>query len=228
MIKNIDGTESEKMEENSKKGTTILGIVCDSGVVMATEKRATKGNMIAHKDTKKLFPIGGNIGLTISGLVADGQVIARYLSSEVELYQLKRNKSITVKGASTLLSNMLVGRRMLPYFVGLIMGGFDSEGCHVYSLDMAGGAISDNYAAEGSGSPFVYGVLEDHYEEGMSIEDGIDLSVLSLMVSSSRDSASGDGIRVAKITEEGFEEISEDDIDKRMSNIEEEKDLRIP
>ncbi len=216
------------METEGKKGTTTVGLVCDGGVVLATEKRATMGNFIAHKDTQKLFPVGNNLGMTIAGLVADGQMLARYMSAEIELYELKRGKDMTVKAAATLLSNILAGRRMLPYFVGLLLGGVDSRGGHVYSLDMAGGAIPDDYASIGSGSMFVYGVLEDHFKKGMKLEDGIDLAVLCLMVSSSRDSASGDGIRVATITEDGFQEIDDKDIEKRMSKIKKEKGLRFP
>jgi len=214
----------DEIDDMKKKGTTTVGIVCDDGVVLATEKRATKGRMIAHKDTKKLFRIGDNMALTISGLVGDGQAISRFLSSEVELYRLKRNKDMTVKAASTLLSNILLGRRMMPYFVGLLLGGVDDNGGKVYSLDMAGGAISDDYVSEGSGSPFVYGVLDDHYEDGMDVDAGVDLVILCLLVSSSRDSASGDGIKVVKITEEeGFEEIDDEEVEKRISKVREKK-----
>ncbi len=217
------------MEENTKKGTTTLGLVCKDGVVMATEKRATMGNMIAHKDTKKLFQIGDNLCLTIAGLVADGQILARYLSSEVELYQLKREKEMSVEASTTLISNILLNRRWMPYWVGLLLGGVDSEGGSVYSIDAAGGAISDNYVSTGSGSPFVYGVLEDHYKKDMSIEEGIDLAVLCLMVSSSRDSASGDGIKVAYVTKkDGFKEIDDKDIEKKISKVKKEKGLRFP
>ena len=213
------------MNDENKKGTTTLGLVCDGGVVLATEKRATKGNMISHKDTKKLFRISDKIGMTIAGLVADGQALTRYLSSEVELYEIKRKKEMTVKAATTLLSNIMTGRRMFPYFVGLVLGGVDSEGGHVYSIDAVGGAIEDKYVSEGSGSPFVYGVLEDHYEEGIDLDEGVDLAVLSLLVSSSRDSASGDGIRVSKITDEGFEELKDEEIENRIDKIREEKNL---
>jgi len=214
-------------EKNAKKGTTTLGLVCEDGVVLATEKRATKGNMISHKDTKKLFEITDNIGLNIAGLVGDGQVLSRYLSSEVELYELKRNKTISVEAATTLLSNIMMGRRMMPYYVGLVLGGIDPDGSgKVYSIDALGGAISDEYVAEGSGSQFVYGVLEDHYEEGMDIDEGVDLAVLSLLVSSSRDSASGDGVNVATITpEKGFERLDEDELKETISNVREEKNL---
>ncbi|MBS3781846.1 MAG: archaeal proteasome endopeptidase complex subunit beta [Candidatus Thermoplasmatota archaeon] len=214
-------------EKNNKKGTTTLGLVCEDGVVLATEKRATKGNMISHKDTKKLFKITDNIGLNIAGLVGDGQVLTRYLSSEVELYELKRNKTISVEAATTLLSNIMMGRRLMPYYVGLVLGGVDSDGTgKVYSIDALGGAISDDYVAEGSGSQFVYGVLEDHYEKDMELDEGVELAVLSLLVSSSRDSASGDGVNVAKITpEEGFERLEEDEVKEIISSVREQKNL---
>ncbi len=211
-------------KESNKKGTTTLGLVCKDGVVLATEKRATKGHMISHKDTKKLFRVTDNIGMTIAGLVGDGQALTRFLRSEVELYELKRKKTMSVEAATTLLSNIMMGRRMMPYFVGLIVGGVDKDGSgKVYSIDALGGAIPDKYVAEGSGSQFVYGVLEDHYEEDMDMDEGARLAVLSLLVSSSRDSASGDGIRVAKITEEGFQEVEDEKVDEMISDLREKK-----
>jgi len=213
-------------EGNNKKGTTTVGLVCKDGVVLATEKRATKGHMISHKDTKKLFQVTDNIGMTIAGLVADGQVLTRYLRSEVELYELKRKKIMSVGAATTLLSNIMMGRRMFPYYVGLILGGIDPDGSgKIYSIDPLGGAILDDYVAEGSGSQFVYGVLEDHYKKDMDVNEGVELATLSLLVSSSRDSASGDGINIATITEDGFEYIDGKEIEKKISELRKKKNL---
>lgn len=205
--------------EELKKGTTTLGIVCKDGVVLATERRATAGTMIAHKKTQKLFKIDQHLGLTIAGLVGDAQTLARYLAAEVELYKLKRNVPMSIKSAATLMSNILSGSRYFPYWVGLIIGGVDREGGHVYSLDPIGGAIPDKYVSTGSGSPFVYGVLEDHYQEGLNINEGVDLAVRALSAAMKRDSASGDGMDIAIITEKEFRELSEDDIKKRMSKL---------
>ncbi|MEF8874514.1 MAG: archaeal proteasome endopeptidase complex subunit beta [Candidatus Thermoplasmatota archaeon] len=213
-------------EGSNKKGTTTLGLVCENGVVLATEKRATKGHMISHKDTKKLFQVTDNVAMTIAGLVGDGQALTRYLRSEAELYELKRKKTMSVEAATTLLSNIMMGRRMMPYFVGLIIGGVDGgENGKVYSVDAVGGAISDDYVAEGSGSQFVYGVLEDHYSKDIDMDEGVELAVLSLLVSSSRDSASGDGIKAAKITDEGFEEVEDEKIDEIIKDLREKKKL---
>lgn len=203
--------------DNVNKGTTTVGIVCDGGVVMATEMRATMGNLISHKTTKKLFEIDDTLALTVAGLVGDAQALARLLRAEVELYKTKRGIPMTVKAASTLMGNLLNQRKFYPYLVQLLIGGVDRDGGHIYSLDAAGGTIPDDFVTTGSGSPFVYGVLEDHFEEGMSIDEGVDLAVRSLWSAMSRDAASGDGIALCTITQdEGFVRFSEDEIDERL------------
>ena len=203
-----------------KKGTTTIGLVCQDGVVMATEKRATMGNLIAHRTTQKLFKIDTNLGLTVAGVVGDAQSLARYITAEVELYKLKRGVGMSVRSAATLTSNILGGNRYYPYYVGLILGGVDSEGSHVYSLDMVGGAIPDDYVTTGSGSPFVYGVLEDHYQKTIVIKDAIDLAVRSLSAAMKRDSASGDGMSIATITtKDGFQTVPEEEIAKRRAKL---------
>jgi len=205
--------------EEVKKGTTTIGLVCKDGVVMATEMRATMGTLIAHKTTQKLFKIDDNLGLTVAGVVGDAQTLARYITAEVELYKLKRNQPMSVRSAATLTSNILAGSRFYPYWVGLILGGTDREGNHVYALDMVGGAIPDDYVTTGSGSPFVYGVLEDHYEKGMSVTDGVDLAIRSLHAAMRRDSASGDGYSVVTITKDGFAALDEKEVQRRLAKM---------
>jgi proteasome beta subunit len=209
----------EDMNSELKKGTTTVGIVCKDGVVLGTERRATMGTLIAHKTTQKLFKIDDSIGLTVAGLVGDAQVLARYLTAEVELYKMKRGSAMTVKAASTLLSNILNGSKYYPYWVQLVVGGVDAEGGHVYSIDAAGGSIPDTYVTTGSGSPYVYGVLEDHFQEGLSASEGVDLVIRGLHASMRRDSASGDGINIAIITKKDFKELTDDEIQKRISKM---------
>ncbi|MCI0480823.1 MAG: archaeal proteasome endopeptidase complex subunit beta [Candidatus Dadabacteria bacterium] len=205
--------------DNLKKGTTTLGLVCKDGVVIATEHRATMGTLIAHKKTKKLFKIDDNIGLTVAGLVGDAQVLARYLKAEAELYKMRRGAPMPIKAASTIMANILNGRKYYPYWVQLLVGGVDNDGFHVYSLDAAGGSIPDDYVTTGSGSPYVYGVLEDHYSENMPMDESVDLAIRALSAAMKRDAASGNGISVATITKKGFEELSDEDIDKRIKRM---------
>lgn len=209
--------ESDKV---TKTGTTTLGIVCKDGVVVATETRATLGTLIAHKATKKLYKIDNHMALATAGLVGDLQVLARYLNAEANLYRLKRDMRIPVESAATLMSNILNQRKFYPYYVQLVLGGFDNTGGHLYSLDAAGGAIPDKYTSAGSGSPYVYGVLEDLYKDGMSIDEGIDIAIRAIGAAKRRDSASGGKTNVAVISKDGYKEISEDEINKRIEKLE--------
>lgn len=206
-----------EITEQTKKGTTTLGLVCKDGVVLASERRATMGTLIAHKSTKKLYELDDNLGMTTAGLVGDLQILARYITAEVELYKLKRDASMPVGACATLLANILSGRRMFPYWVQLVVGGVDRSGNHVYSLDMAGGCIPDSYVTTGSGSPYVYGVLEDQYKENMDMKDGVDLAIRALSAAMKRDAASGDGIDIATITKKGFVLLEDKEVDKRIS-----------
>jgi len=206
-------------ENVTKTGTTTLGIVCKEGVVIATETRATMGTLIAHKETKKLYKIDEHIALATAGLVGDLQVLARYLNAEANLYRLKRDVKMPVQSAATLMSNIMNQRKFYPYYVQLILGGFDSTGGHIYSLDAAGGAIPDKYTSGGSGSPYVYGVLEDSYEENMTVDQGIDIAIRAIDAAKKRDSASGGLTNIAVITKDGFKEISQDEINKRIDKL---------
>jgi proteasome beta subunit len=206
-------------EDVKKTGTTTLGMICKEGVVIATEQRATMGTLIAHKATKKLYQIDEHMALATAGLVGDLQVLARYLNAEANLYRLKRDNQMPIKSAATLMSNILNQRKFYPYYVQLILGGFDAAGGHVYSLDAAGGAIADKYTAGGSGSPYVFGVLEDNYKDDLTTEEGIDLAIRAITAAKNRDSASGGMISVAVITKEGFKEVPEEEVKKRMEKL---------
>ena len=206
-------------EELKKTGTTTLGMVCKNGVIIATERRATMGTLIAHKATKKLYKIDEHLALATAGLVGDLQVLSRYLTAEVNLYRLKRDRNVPIKSAATLMSNILNQRKFAPYFVQLILGGWDAEGGHIYSLDAAGGAIPDKYTAAGSGTPYVLGVLEDQYRDDMTVDEGIDIAARAISAAMGRDSASGNGIDIAVINEKEFKMISEGEIKSRLEKF---------
>lgn len=208
------------MEEDLKKtGTTILGMVCKDGVVIASERRATMGTLIAHKETKKLYKIDPHLALATAGLVGDLQVLARYLRAEVNLYRLKRGTDMPIKSAATLMSNILNSRKFYPYYVQLVLGGWDTTGGHVFSLDAAGGAIPDKYTAGGSGSPYVFGVLEDLFKDDLSSDEGVDIAIRAINAAMSRDSASGNGVDVAIINGKEFKILSDDEIKTRMEKM---------
>ncbi len=199
----------------TKTGTTTLAIACPDGVVMATEKRATMGHLIGHKDTQKLYSIDTHLALTTAGLVGDAQMIVRHLQAQAQLYRFKRDTPMPVRSAATLLGNILNASRFTPYWVQLILGGRDEKGGAIYSVDAAGGAIPDSWTCSGSGSPFAYGVLEDRMSDNPPVKEGVDLAIRALNAAMRRDSASGNGMDIAVIDEKGFRRLDEEDIVKR-------------
>lgn len=202
------------------KGTTTVGVVCKDGVVLGTERRATYyGGFIASKTAQKLFRIDERIGATIAGGVGDAQALVRTLRAEAALYRLRRTAPMSVEAATTLLSNILNGNRYFPYYVGMLVGGVDTAGNRLFSVDADGGAISDKYASVGSGSTIAYGVLEETYETSLTLNEGADLAVRALTAAMKRDANSGNGYLLATISEKEFHEHSEDEIKKRISRL---------
>ncbi|WNY26735.1 archaeal proteasome endopeptidase complex subunit beta [Methanolapillus ohkumae] len=200
-------------QNNYLKGTTTVGIICADGIVLASEKRATMGNFIASREAKKVYQLGDRIGLTIAGSVGDAQQIVRGLTVESKLYEMRRKESVTIRGLTTLLSNLLNSNRYYPYAVQLLIGGVDKNGAGLYSLDAMGGTIEETKAVStGSGSPIAYGVLEDHYKDNMSIDEGAKLAIRALHTAMKRDSASGDAISVVKITKDSFLRMDDEEV----------------
>ncbi|MGE4274725.1 MAG: archaeal proteasome endopeptidase complex subunit beta [Candidatus Methanomethylophilaceae archaeon] len=202
-------------DQTLKTGTTTIGIVTSEGVVLASERRATMGNIIAHKEVQKVFKIDDNLGMTIAGVVGHAQLLTRYVKAEVQLYRLKKGSPMTVKAASTLVANIVRN----GFYVGLIVGGWDRNGGHVYSIDGAGGSIEDKYVSVGSGSVFSLGVLENGYKDDLSLDGAVDLAIASLNASMRRDSASGNGMMVVTVNDKGFTEVPEDELITRTEKL---------
>ncbi len=196
-------------------GTTTVGLVCKDGIVIAADRRASMGNLVANKNTEKVLPITDRIVLTIAGSVGDAQILVKYLKNEMKFYEIQHERKPTVNICSSLLSHILFsGKGFFPYYVQLIMAGVDEKGFHLISLDAGGGLIPDEYISTGSGSPVAYGVLERGYKKGMSLKEGIKLAIDAILAATERDVYTGNGILVYTITKEGYKKLSEEEVKK--------------
>jgi proteasome beta subunit len=195
------------------KGTTTVGLACKDGVVLASDRRATMGTLIAHKIVQKSFMIDKHLGATVAGAVSDAQALIRWLQAEAKLHRMRSKEEMSVEAVATLTANILFSQRYFPMIVQLIVGGMDKKGTSIYSIDPLGSSIKDKVIATGSGSPIAYGVLEDSFKEDLSIEEGVPLAVRALRSALERDAMSGNGMDVVKITEEGFKKLSEKEVE---------------
>lgn len=199
------------MESEGKKGTTTVGLLCSDGVILASEKRASMGNLVANKEADKVLKIQDHLGITIAGSVGDAQTIARIMRAQSSLYEIQRGRKITIEGAGTLLANILQGSKYFPYWIQLLMGGYDSKP-RLYSLDLTGSLMEEKFVSTGSGSPIAYGVLEDKYKENKTVKDNLPIAVKAIKSALERDIYSGNGLNVAVIDKKGFRKLSDKEI----------------
>lgn len=203
----------DKDLEVKKTGTTTLAMVCKDGVVVAADKKATMGYLIANKESDKIQSLADHIVMTVAGVWGDAQALSRYLKAEFKLFELQNGRKISVRGAASLTSNILQNSKYYPYFVQLIIAGYDEhEGPQIYTLDAIGSSEGeDRFFSTGSGSPMALGVLEDGYRQGMSVEEGAKLAFRAVKAATERDIASGgNAIDVGIITKDGIKIVRHD------------------
>ncbi|MGV8085124.1 MAG: archaeal proteasome endopeptidase complex subunit beta [Candidatus Bilamarchaeum sp.] len=209
--------QTELMNTHKKNGiqtgTTTVGLVCKDGVVLASDRRATMGYLIASKDIDKIYSISDNIAMTIAGSVGDAQTLVRWMQAELRLYEIKHEKQITVEAAATLLATILTQYKFYPFWVQLIVGGVD-ERPRVFSIDMLGGITEEKVTSTGSGSPIAFGVLEEYYKEEKDVETNLTIAAKAVSAAMKRDAASGERVDLVTVTKSGFRRYDKEEIKK--------------
>ena len=196
-------------------GTTTLALKCKDGVIMATDQRATMGNLIANSNVQKVYPISDHIGMTISGLVGDAQLMIRFMKSEIAVYEMEKGAQMSVQTAATMLGSVI----RQGFYLAPLIAGVDSTGGHVFSVDGAGGVLEDEYSSSGSGSIVAYGVLETLYRPNLTKDKAIDVAISGINAARRRDNYSGDGILVIYFGPDGYEWIDNEEIRSRMKAL---------
>ena len=197
MIFNMD----TELKNSIHTGTTILGIICKDGIVMAGDNRVSAGQgLIIQKDYEKVYPLNDYLVFAGCGSATETQKVAKLLTAELKLKDLRSKSRPSVKKAASLLSNIQVSAS------AFILGGFDENG-EVSLYEIAGGflnQVKDYTASFGSGMPYVLGLLERQYKKGLSVKEGIELAKEAIKSSTQRDMASGNGIDIYSITKDGI------------------------
>ena len=202
-----------------KTGTTIFGIVCKEGIVMAADRQVTAGNVVMSKSERKVFTVNDYLVVSGCGIAGDIQRVPKILAAELKLKELRSHLRPSVKEAASLLNNMsYTGIRqpsVIPQQAGFLIGGFNEDGSYeLYTIEPAGSIkkVEDYDANFGSGMPYVLGLLERQWKKGMSMEEGIELAKEALKSSIQRDTGSGYGIDIFTITKEGIKKVVEQEI----------------
>jgi proteasome beta subunit len=198
-------------------GTTIVAAVCEGGVVMAADRRATAGNIIAKRDVEKVIRSDEFSAMAIAGAASLGFEFARLFQVELEHYEKMEGRSLSLEGKANRLAKMVRDNLALA-MQGLIMiplfAGYDEETGigRIFSYDVAGGPSEEQrYHSIGSGSMFAKSSLKKLYFDDMPLSEAVLACVQALYDAADDDSATGgpDVPRkifpvVTTITDDGF------------------------
>lgn len=206
-------------------GTTVLALSYRDGVLIAGDRRATMGNVIAQRDLEKVHPADDYTAVAFAGTV--GLAVDMVKLYQVELTHFEKIEGIpmTLNAKATRLAGLIrqnLGQAMQGLAVVPLLVGYDpaaAEGAkgRIFTFDVVGGTYEKpDFHAEGSGSPYARGSLKKLFHKGMTRRDAALAALQALYDAADDDSATGgpDINRrifpiVSVITEDGFERLPE-------------------
>jgi proteasome beta subunit len=197
--------------------TTIVAVTCDKGVVLASDRRATSGNMISKRDVEKVFRCDDFSAVGVAGVLALALELAKLFQIELEHYEKMEGRALSLEGKAHRLAAMIRGNLGLA-MQGLVMvpllAGYDvdSGAGRIFSYEPTGGPSEEHrFHSIGSGSVFASGALKKLYVDDMPVSDAVLCCVQALYDAADDDSATGgpDMARqifpvVTTITADGF------------------------
>lgn len=213
-------------------GTTCLALRFADGVVVAGDRRATAGHQIAYRTMQKVYPSDRHSAVAIAGAAGAALEMVRLFQLQLEHYEKVEGKELSLDGKAAQLSSLL--RQHLPLarsgmVVVPIFAGFDKrlESGRLFQFDVTGGRYEEaEYAVTGSGSLHCGTVLKLGYKRELDADSAIDLAIKSLYVAADEDAATGgpDFLRklfpvVATVTDKGYVQLEDDDIEKRSREL---------
>ncbi len=205
--------------------TTIVAVVCNEGVVLASDRRATAGNMISKRDVEKLFRCDEFAAVGIAGVLALGLEFVKLFQVELEHYEKMEGRSLSLEGKAHRLAALIrdnlslamQGLVMVPLLVGYDL---DSGAGRIFSYDPAGGPSEEHrFYSIGSGSVFAQGALKKLCTEDMPASKAVLCCVQALYDAADDDAATGgpDMARrifpvVTTVTGDGFRRLPEAEV----------------
>jgi proteasome beta subunit len=208
-------------------GTTIVAVTFTHGVVMAGDRRATMGNIIAQRDIEKVFQADEHSCVGIAGAAGLAIELVRLFQVELEHYEKLQGATLSLEGKANRLSMMIRGNlpmamqglAVVPLFAGYDLLVTDpAKAGRIFSFDVTGGRYEEHsFHAVGSGSMFARGALKKFFREDFDQQDAVRACVEALYDAADDDSATGgpDLTRqiypvVVSCTLEGFHRIADD------------------
>ncbi|GJN91760.1 hypothetical protein Rhopal_004783-T1 [Rhodotorula paludigena] len=179
-------------------GTTIVGLIYDSGIVLGADTRATEGPIVADKNCEKIHYISEHIRCCGAGTAADTEFTTNMISSNIKLHELSTGRPPLVATAMTMLKQYLF---QYQGHVGaaLVLGGIDTTGPHLYTVAPHGSTDKLPYVTMGSGSLAAMSVFESKWRPHLSRSDAVELVAEAIEAGIWNDLGSGSNVDVCVI-----------------------------
>jgi proteasome beta subunit len=213
-------------------GTTIVTATFDGGVVMAGDRRATMGNIIANRDMEKVFAADEYSAVGIAGTAGLAIELVKLFQVELEHYEKIEGTLLSLEGKANRLASMIranLGMAMQGLSVVPLFAGYDlDKGVgRIFSYDVTGGCYEEHdHHSVGSGSLFARGALKKVWRAGLSAEQAVSVTVEALYDAADDDSATGGpdvGRRiwptVAVVHADGVRFVSDDDLREVVESV---------
>lgn len=213
-------------------GTTCVAVHTSAGVVLAGDRRATSGHLIAHRTMQKVFPADRYSGVAIAGAAGPAVEMVKLFQLQLEHYEKVEGHTLSLEGKANQLAQMVRGHlpaAMAGMAVVPIFAGWDHkrQTGRLFDFDVTGGRYEEtDHVATGSGSLHAGTVVKLGWRSDLTIAEGIDLALWALWEAADEDSATGgpDLIRkifpiIATITEDGFQQVEQDDLAERTRHL---------
>ncbi|MGH3312531.1 MAG: proteasome subunit beta [Streptomyces sp.] len=178
-------------------GTTIVAATFSGGVVLAGDRRATMGNVIAQRDIEKVFPADEYSAVGIAGTAGLAVEMVKLFQLELEHFEKVEGSSLSLEGKANRLSTMirsnlgmaLQGLAVVPLFAGYDV---DREKGRIFSYDVTGGRSEEvGFTAVGSGSVFARGSLKKLHRDDLTVQQASTVVLQALYDAADDDSATG-------------------------------------
>jgi proteasome beta subunit len=222
-------------------GTTICAICYADGVVMAGDRRATAGNVIAHRSMEKIYAADRYSGVGIAGAAGAAMEMVKLFQLQLEHYEKLEGIALSFEGKANTLAQMVRSNLPAAMQMGMVVvplfAGFDlrRRRGRIFTYDFTGGRYEEtDYQAEGSGGRDARTTIKLGYREGLSRDEVLELAIQALWEAADEDSATGgpDPIRgiyplMATITGEGFSEVPETEVAERFGTLIQRKQAQV-
>ena len=178
-------------------GTTIVAVEYSGGVLLAGDRRATMGNLIANRDMEKVFAADEYAVVGIAGTAGVAVELVKLYQVELEHYEKIEGTLMSVEGKANRLASMIranLGMAMQGLAVVPIFAGFDLDDAsgRIYSYDVTGGCYREHdHHSVGSGSIFARGALKKLWHPAMPEAAAVRIAIEALYDAADDDSATG-------------------------------------